>query len=91
MKRVTNHSNEELRLINQLLLAIFLVTDFGYFLFLNNPVFPWFALAGAGVGLAIIVYCWSGTKYWLFNTILLLSTAVFSVVYNFTAMFGHHG
>jgi hypothetical protein len=83
---MTQHSNEELKLINQLLLAIFLVTDFGYFLFLNNNVFPWFALAGAAVGLAIIVYCWSGTKYWLFNTILLFSTLVFSVVYNFTSI-----
>ncbi|TWT24820.1 hypothetical protein [Planomicrobium sp. CPCC 101110] len=83
---MTQHSNEELRLINQLLLAIFLVTDFGYFLFLNHPVFPWFALAGSAVGLTIIVYCWSGTKYWLFNTILLLSTVVFSVVYNFNVI-----
>ena len=83
---MTKHSIEELKLINQMLLAIFLVTDFGYFLFLHNPVFPWFALAGAAVGLSIIVFCWTGTKYWLFNTILLLSTVVFSVVYNFTAL-----
>ncbi|WP_175557066.1 hypothetical protein [Planococcus glaciei] len=84
---MTEYHNEELRLINQMLLAIFLITDFAYFLFLHNSPFPWFALAGTAIGLAIIVFCWSGTKYLLFNIMLLLSAAVFSLAYNWSSIF----
>lgn len=84
---MTKYNDEELRMINQLLLAIFLVGDFAYFLFLNNAVFPWFALAGASVGLAIIVLCWTGTKYLLFNISLVLATVVFSLAFNWGAIF----
>lgn len=84
---MTKYNDEELRLINQLLLALFLVANFAYFLFLNNPVFPWFALAGAAIGLSIIVFCWTGTKYLIFNISLLLSAIVFSLAYNWGVIF----
>ena len=73
---------EELKLMNQVFLALFLVADFALFLYFSNTAFPWFALAGAGVGLAIIVLCWSGKKYSYFIGSLLVATALFSVVYN---------
>ena len=73
---------EELKLMNQVFLALFLVADFALFLYFSNTAFPWFALAGAGVGLAIIVLCWSGKKYSYFIGSLLVATTLFSVVYN---------
>lgn len=84
---MTEYHNEELRLINQMLLAIFLITDFAYFLFLKNSPFPWFALAGSAIGLATIVFCWSGNKYLIFNIMLLISAAVFSLAYNWSSIF----
>lgn len=87
---MTGYIREELSMLNQLLLAIFLVTDFAYFLFLSNTVFPWFALAGATVGLTIIVFCWSGAKYLLFNVALLLLTLLYLLVYNWSSIFNVH-
>lgn len=84
---MTKYNDEELRMLNQMLLGIFMVGDFAYFLFLNNAVFPWFALAGASLGLAIIVLCWSGTKYLLFTISLALSTVIFSLAYNWMVIF----
>lgn len=87
VNHMTKYNDEELRLINQLLLGIFLVGDFAYFLSLNYAVFPWFALAGASVGLAIIVLCWTGTKYFMFNISLILTTIVFSLAFNWGVIF----
>lgn len=79
---MTKYNEEELRMMNQLLLGIFIAADFGYFLLLNNSPFPWLSFAGAALGLIIIVACWTGFKYWMFNLSLLLSTFVFSIAYN---------
>lgn len=84
---MTKYNEEEMRMINQLLLGIFIAADFGYFLLLNNSPFPWFALAGTGIGLIIIVSCWTGFKYWMFNLSLFLSTIIFSLVYNWHSIF----
>jgi len=79
---MTQYNIEELKLMNQVFLALFLVADFALFLYFANTTFPWFALAGAGVGLAIIVLCWSGKKYPYFIGSLLVATTLFSIVYN---------
>ncbi|ALS74822.1 hypothetical protein PO902_04860 [Planococcus maritimus] len=84
---MTKYNDEELRMINQVLLGIFIALDFSYFLSLFYSPFPWFALAGTGLGLAMIVFFWSGTKYWLFIFALLFSTALFSLSNNFHAIF----
>ncbi|QUG42988.1 hypothetical protein KD050_07045 [Psychrobacillus sp. INOP01] len=83
---MTQYNLEELKILNQFLFALFIVADFALFLHFNNTVFPWFALFGAGIGLSIIVACWTGKKYLCFIAALLVSTAVFSIVYNWQAI-----
>lgn len=78
---MTEYIAEEMRMINQMLLGIFIAADFGYFLLLNHSSFPWLPFAGAALGLLIIVICWTGFKYWMFTLSLLLSTFVFSIAY----------
>ena len=87
---MSEHSKEELKILNQALFAIFLAADFAYFLSIINTEFPWFSLAGASIGLAIIVFCWSGAKYMLFNIFLLIVTAFLLLVYNWGSLFGTH-
>ncbi|HYK74440.1 MAG TPA: hypothetical protein VEV44_15195 [Pseudoneobacillus sp.] len=87
---MTEHNKAELRMLSQIFLAIFMVADYGLFLRLNNSEFPWFALAGASVGLSIILFCWVGKKYVLFNVVLLAGTAIYSIAYNWSALFNIH-
>ncbi|WP_277587396.1 hypothetical protein [Psychrobacillus antarcticus] len=79
---MTQYNLEELKILNQVFLALFTVADFALCLFFYNSVFPWFALLGSGIGLAIIVLCWTGKKHIYFIATLLVSTALFSIVYN---------
>ncbi|MEK3954861.1 MULTISPECIES: hypothetical protein [Psychrobacillus] len=79
---MTQYNLEELKLLNQFLFALFIVADFALFLHFTNNIFPWFSLIGAAIGLSIIVACWTGKKYTLFIAALLVSTALFSIVYN---------
>lgn len=84
---MTQYNLEELKLLNQVFFALFIVADFALFLFFYNSVFPWFALLGAGIGLFIVVLCWTGKKYTYFLASLLVFTAVFSIVYNWHPIF----
>ena len=79
---MTQYNLEEIKLLNQFLFALFIVADFALFLHFNHTIFPWFALIGAAIGLSIIVVCWTGKKYTFFIAALLVSTALFSIVYN---------
>ncbi|WP_419959842.1 hypothetical protein [Psychrobacillus sp. BM2] len=79
---MTQYNLDELKLLNQFLFALFLVADFALFLHFGNTIFPWFALIGAAIGLSIIVACWTGKKYTFFIAALLVSTTLFSIVYN---------
>lgn len=83
---MTQYNLDELKILNQVLFALFLVADFALFLHFNNNDFPWFALLGAGIGLSIIVLCWTGKRYTYFLACLLISTAVFSIVYNWQSI-----
>ena len=84
---MSQYNLEELNMLNQVLFALFIVADFALLLFFKNNTFPWFALLGSGIGLAIIVLCWTGKKYTYFIATLLVFTAVFSVIYNWQAIF----
>ncbi|WP_419960736.1 hypothetical protein [Psychrobacillus sp. BM2] len=79
---MSQYNLEELKILNQVLFALFVVADFALFLFFKSNAFPWFALLGAGIGLAIIVLCWTGTKHMYFIASLLVCTFLFSLVYN---------
>jgi len=84
------HNIEELKLLIQGMLGLFLAADFGFYLYLSHTHFPWFALLGAGIGLSIIVLCWSGRKYVLFIASLLVFTVVHTIYYNWNAIFNIH-
>ena len=87
---MTQHNIEELRLLNQLLLGIFLAADFFcYLAFIRNEA-PGFALLGAAVGLALIVWCWTGARYLLFNLTLISIAFVFTLVLYWDTMFISH-
>lgn len=84
---MTQYNLEELKLLNQVFFALFLVADFALILHFNNSEFPWFALLGAGIGLFIIVLCWTGKKFTYFLGSLLVCTALYSIFYNWHAIF----
>lgn len=79
---MTQYNIEEMKMLNQVFFALFIVADFALCLFFYNNPFPWFALLGFGIGLAIIVLCWTGKKHTYFIASLLVFTIVFSIVYN---------
>ncbi|KQL35372.1 hypothetical protein [Psychrobacillus sp. FJAT-21963] len=83
---MTQYNREELSLLNQVFFALFLVADFALFLYFYHTEFPWFALIGFGIGLFIIVLCWTGKKYTYFLASLLVCTGLFSLVYNWHAI-----
>ena len=83
---MTQYNLEELKMLNQFLFALFIVADFALALYFYNNSFPWFALLGAGIGLAIIVFCWTGKKYLLFISFLLAFTAIYSVIFNWSSI-----
>ena len=79
---MTQYNLEELKILNQVLFALFIVADFALALFFYNSAFPWFALVGSGIGLAIIVLCWTGKQHLYFLSSLIVFTVLFSIVYN---------
>lgn len=87
---MTQYQREELRMIGEVLLALLLIAGYSLFLYLSNSEFPWFALAGASVGLSIIVYCWTEKKYLSFIIALLICTVAYSVIYNWASIFNLH-
>ncbi|MEK3952165.1 MULTISPECIES: hypothetical protein [Psychrobacillus] len=83
---MTQYNLEELRMLNQVLLALFIVADFALLLFFYNSPFPWFALLGSGIGLAIIVLCWTGRKHTIFIASLLTFSVLHTIVYNWSSI-----
>lgn len=84
---MTQYNLEELKMLNQVFLALFIVADFALYLFFVHDTFPWFALLGFGIGLAIIVLCWTGKKHMQFIASMLVFTMLFSIVYNWHSIF----
>ncbi|MFS0635524.1 hypothetical protein AB1K84_06440 [Mesobacillus foraminis] len=87
---MSDNTKSELRFLNQVLFALWLTADYAYLLHLTDGKFPWFALLGAPVGLAIILLCWLGKKYALFSFVLVASAVVFSIAFNWNAIFSVH-
>lgn len=83
---MTQYNLDELKMLNQFLFALFIVADFALALYFYNNSFPWFTLLGAGIGLAIIVLCWTGKKYLLFISFLVAFTAIYSVIFNWSSI-----
>ena len=84
---MSQYAKEELSAVIQTLLSIFLMAIFAHVTYLTQSVFPWYSVLGFGIGLAIVVYLWLGRKSIVFVSFLLLFTFVYSVAYNFAAIF----
>ncbi|RFU69862.1 hypothetical protein D0469_08625 [Peribacillus saganii] len=87
---MSEFNKSEIRMMNQILLGLFIAVNYAYFLSLGNTPFPWFSYLGAPVGLAIILFCWIGKKYLLFNIALLAATVIYSIAFNWGALFPSH-
>jgi len=85
-RNLTQYNLEEMKILNQMLLALFIVADFALLLFFTNNTFPWTALLGSGIGLSIIVLCWTGKKHTFFIASILVFTTLFSIVYNWQSI-----
>ena len=81
---LTQYNLEELRMLNQVLLALFIVADFALSLFFYNSPFP-YTLLGSGISLAIIFLCWTGRKTYFYSTLLVFS-ALHTIVYNWSSI-----
>lgn len=84
---MSQHAREELSAVLQTLLSIFLMAIFAHVTYITQSVFPWYSIIGFGLGLAIVVYLWLGRKGQFFVSFLLLFTFVYSIAYNFAAIF----
>lgn len=84
------YAREELQLLFQVLLGLFLVFGFSYFLRATTAQFPWLSLIGAAVGLSIIVFILSRKKYSAFLISLLVFSVIMSVIFNWYSIFNVH-
>ena len=81
---------EELQLLFQVFLGLFLVFGFSNFLRITNEQFPWLSLIGSAVGLSIIVFFLSRNKYRAFIISLLVYSVIMSVIFNWYSIFNVH-
>ncbi|MEH7249486.1 hypothetical protein V7114_22220 [Neobacillus niacini] len=82
-----NHAYSEIRLLNKMLLGIFIAANLGYFLSLNTHSFPGLSYLGIAIGLAIILRCWIGKGTQLFIFGLIASTIIFTIAYEWNTIF----
>ncbi|KGR79792.1 hypothetical protein [Ureibacillus manganicus] len=87
---MNQHYKEELNLVLQALLGIFLTAIFAHVMFLTQSVFPWYSVFVFGFGLAIVVYLLLRKKSIVFVSFLILFTFVYSIAYNFGVLFPLH-
>lgn len=81
---------EELRVLFQVYMGLFLVFGFSNFLRLTNEQFPWLTLIGSAVGLSIIVFLFTGKKFRAFLISLLAFSVIMSVIFNWYSIFNVH-
>lgn len=82
-----NHVFAEMRLLNQFLLGLFVAANMAYFLSLTTQSFPGLNYMGAAIGSSIIVRCWLGSRFPFFIFGLMATALVFTVAYEWTAIF----
>ncbi len=75
---MTTYSIEELKLVIQSFLPLFFVGVFATTLIIFNDGYPWYTLIGTALGLSIIMISWTGKKYAIFFSFLLLCAIIFS-------------
>lgn len=78
---------EEIRMLNQVSLAIFLSVNFALFCSILRGEFPWLGFVCVLVGLSIILVCSTGKKWVLFNISLMFCTIVLLIVFNWSVLF----
>ncbi|MCG7346175.1 hypothetical protein MHZ92_18865 [Sporosarcina sp. ACRSL] len=84
---MSQYSKEELSLLFQALFPVCLIGGLAIFLISTSGGFPWYTLLGTAIGLSIIILSWVGRKSSIFAVSLLAVAAVFTPLYNFSAIF----
>lgn len=87
---MTEHVKEEVRMLNQLLLAMFITINYALFCLTIREEFPWLSYACMPIGLSIILVCSTGKKWMLFNIWLIICGMVVNIVFNWTNLFSVH-
>ncbi|WP_019154395.1 hypothetical protein [Robertmurraya massiliosenegalensis] len=82
-----NHALSELKLLNQMILGIFIAGNVAFYLSLTTHSFPGLSYLGIGVGITVILSCWLGKRCFLFIFGLMATTAIFTLAYEWATIF----
>jgi F0F1-type ATP synthase assembly protein I len=87
---MTSHIKSELSLLSELFFSILLTACIAIYLYKTFETFPWLPFIGIPIGLAIMVACWERKKHsWsMFITGLIISSIVWSIVFNWSSLLG---
>lgn len=75
---MSQYKKEELNLVLQAVLPLFIVAGLAIFLLSNSGGFPWFMLFGLSFGLSVIIFTWLGKKSSVFVASIWIGALVFS-------------
>ncbi|MED4634606.1 hypothetical protein P9443_17160 [Peribacillus frigoritolerans] len=86
---MSDHIKSELSLFTEYLVSLLFTACLAVFLTKFTDSFPWLSFIGVSIGLALMISCWEQKKnQWsFFITGLLLNTAVWSIVLNWSSLF----
>jgi uncharacterized membrane protein YjjB (DUF3815 family) len=87
---MTSHIKSELSLLSELFFSILLTACIAIYLYKRFETFPWLPFIGIPIGLAIMVACWERKKHsWsMFITGLIISSIIWSIVFNWSSLLG---
>ena len=75
---MSQYNKEELNLVIQAVIPLFIVAGLVVFLISSSVGFAWFTLLGVSIGLSIIILTWIGKKSGFFVASLLLMALVYT-------------
>lgn len=75
---MSQYNKEELNLVLQAVIPLFIVAGLVVFLISSSVGFAWFTLLGVSIGLSIIILTWIGKKSSFFVASLLLVALVYT-------------
>ena len=75
---MSQYNKEELNLVIQAVIPLFIVAGLVIFLISSSVGFAWFTLFGVSIGLSIIIFTWIGKKSSFFVASLFLVALVYT-------------